>query len=430
MKQIIYGHVDCNNFFVSCERLFRPELEGRPVVVLSSNDGCAVSRSNEAKALGIPMGAPAFKYKDLFRQHGVTAFSANFELYADISRRVTDVLTTITPNIEVYSVDESFLDLSALPISNYEVWGRAVRQAILQWVGIPVSIGIASSKTLAKAATHLAKTQSEHGGVYAFPDRPDRSDLNKIAIQDVWGIGWRLAPRLRAEAVFTAAQLATMRPQRAQQLMGITGRQLVTELNGTACHYLQTSDKPAQMISRTRTFGQDVRDPSTLEAAIANFATQAAFRLRRNNQLAHRARLFLSTNRHKPNFQYVYRELYFRQPTADTGRIIEELVAVLQEILSEVSLNFYRAGVILHELVPNTALQTDLLGEVQPQQHDEADARMAAIDAINEKFGKGHVRYASQELGHKWEPRRQLRSPRYVSKWTELPLIKPQNQNL
>lgn len=425
MKQVVYGHVDCNNFFVSCERLFRPELEGKPVVVLSSNDGCAVSRSNEAKVLGIPMGAPAFKYKDLFRQHHVTAFSANFELYGDISRRVTDVLTTITPNIEVYSVDESFLDLSALPISNYEVWGRAVRQAILQWVGIPVSIGIASSKTLAKAATHLAKTQPEHGGVYAFADRPHRDDLDKIAIQDVWGVGWRLAPRLRAEAVFTAAQLAALRPQHAQQLMGIHGRQLVAELNGVRCHGLQLFDKPNQMISRTRTFGQDIYDHSTLEAAIANFTTQAAFRLRRSGQLTRRAHLFLATNRHKPNFQYVSTEVHFPAPTADTGELIRRMTDALQELLQAHHLNYYRAGVTLHDFVPENALQTDLLGIVNPSHHDVSTARMAAIDSINEKFGKGRVRFAAQDLGHTWEPRRQLRSPRYVSNWSELPLIRP-----
>lgn len=425
MKQVIYGHVDCNNFFVSCERLFRPELEGKPVVVLSSNDGCAVSRSSEAKALGIPMGAPAFKYKDLFRQHHVTAFSANFELYGDISRRVTDVLTTITPNIEVYSVDESFLDLSALPISNYEVWGRAVRQAILQWVGVPVSIGIASSKTLAKAATHLAKTQPQHGGVYAFQDRPTREDLTKIAIGDVWGIGWRLAPRMRAEAIFTAADLAALRPQRAQQLMGVNGRQIVAELNGTSCHRLQLYDKPSQMISRTRTFGQDVYDHATLEAAIANFTTQAAFRLRRSRQLSRRAHLFLATNRHKPNYQYISTEVYFPVPTADTGELIQYMVNALGELLRDNHLNYYRAGVTLHDFIPADALQTDLWGALNPFKHDEAIARMAAIDTINEKFGKGRVHFAVQDLGNKWEPRQQLRSPRYVSKWTELPLIKP-----
>lgn len=425
MKQVIYGHVDCNNFFVSCERLFRPELEGRPVVVLSSNDGCAVSRSNEAKALGIPMGAPAFKYKDLFKRHGVTAFSANFELYGDISRRVTDVLTTITPNIEVYSVDESFLELSTLPISNYEVWGRAVRQAILQWVGIPVSIGIASSKTLAKAATHLAKTQPEHGGVYAFSDRTDRNDLAKITIGDVWGVGWRLAPRLRAEAIFTAAQLAAMRPQRAQQLMGITGRQLVAELNGVSCHRLQLFDKPNQMISRTRTFGQDVYDYNTLEAAIANFTTQAAFRLRRSHQLTRRAHLFLATNRHKPNYQYLSTEVHFPVPTADTGELIQCMVNALGELLQHNSLNYYRAGVTLHDFVPDSFVQTDLLGALDPAKHTETTARMAAIDTINEKFGKGSVHFAVQDLGDTWEPRRQRRSPRYVSKWTELPAIRP-----
>ena len=192
MKQPLFALIDCNNFFVSCERLFQPQLEGKPVVVLSSNDGCAVSRSNEAKALGIPMGAPAFKYRDFFRQHGVTQFSANFELYGDISRRITELLSTITPRIEIYSVDESFLDLSKLPITDYEAWGREVQRRVWQWIGIPVSIGLAPTKTLAKLASERAKKDPELNGVLnliGMPERVKASYLEHTPIQDIWGIG-------------------------------------------------------------------------------------------------------------------------------------------------------------------------------------------------------------------------------------------------
>lgn len=428
MSRPVFALIDCNNFFASCERLFRPDLAGKPVVVLSSNDGCVVARSNEAKALGIPMGAPAFKYRQLFAQYKVAQFSANFELYGDVSRRITDILTTVTPKIEVYSVDESFLDLSELPIKDYEQWGRMVCDAVWQWVGVPVSIGIAPSKTLAKAATEIAKKTPAQKGVLSCQGRSlthRREMLERLAVGDVWGVGRRYAPKLRAEGVMNAWQLAQLWPRQAQQMMGIHGSQLVAELNGTSCHPLQLVDKPAQTIARTRTFGQGVRDISSLQAAIANFATQAAFRLRRSGQLTRKASLFLATNRHKPGYQYITREVVFDIPTADTGQIIARLVEELNLVLAEYRLGFYRAGVVLYDFLPKNSLQTDLLGMVQPNKFDADQARMTALDNLNERFGRGRVRYASQDLGSKWQPRRQLSSPHYVSNWSELPLIRP-----
>lgn len=451
MSQPVFALIDCNNFFASCERLFRPDLEGKPVVVLSSNDGCVVARSNEAKALGIPMAAPAFKCRQLFQQNGVVQFSANFELYGDISRRITDILTTVTPRIEVYSVDESFLDLSELPISDYAAWGQAIKKSVEKWVGVPVSIGIAPTKTLAKAATERAKKAPEHSGVLSLQPTPSnmpgsdpdthltdgavcqgriltyKSELEQVAVGDVWGVGWRYAPKLRAEGIMNAWQLSQLRPRRAQQLMGIHGRQLVAELNGTSCHPLQLEGKPAQTISRTRTFGQDVRDEGTLQAAIANFAAAAAFRLRLGGQLTKKAGLFLATNRHKPGYQQLSREVTFLQPTADTGQIIARLIESLHELLAQnaTSTGFYRAGVFLHDFIPKQALQIDLLGAVSPKAHDAQTSRMAAVDNLNEKFGKGRVHYAAQKLGDSWEPRQNLKSPHYVSNWAELPPIHP-----
>lgn len=198
----VFALIDCNNFFVSCERIFRPDLEGRPVVVMSSNDGVVVARSNEAKALGIPMGAPVFKYRQLFRDKKVIQFSANFELYGDISRRITAILKTITHRFEIYSVDESFLDLSNLSIKDYEAWGRIVREKILRWVGIPVSIGIAPTKTLAKLASDYAKKHPETEGVISMRGNPKFLDiLAGVPIGDVWGVGWRLTPKLRGEGI-------------------------------------------------------------------------------------------------------------------------------------------------------------------------------------------------------------------------------------
>ena len=217
----VFALIDCNNFFVSCERLFRPDLENRPVVVLSSNDGCVISRSAQAKRLGIPMAAPAFKYRHIFKQEGVVQFSGNFELYGDISERITRLLAGITPRTEVYSVDESFLDLSQLGITDYDRWGREVRQRLLREVGIPVSMGIAPTKTLAKLASEHAKhDDSLDGGLDLLHLPRDTSDsyLSRTPIKDVWGVGWRLTPKLQAEGVYTALDLAGLAPRRAGQL--------------------------------------------------------------------------------------------------------------------------------------------------------------------------------------------------------------------
>ena len=421
----IFALIDCNNFFVSCERIFRPDLEGKPVVVLSSNDGCAVARSNEAKALGIPMGAPAFKYRQLFKDHNVIQFSANFELYGDISRRIIDLLTTITPRLEVYSVDEAFLDLSELPISDYDAWGRQVRELILKWIGVPVSIGIASTKTLAKLASEYAKKHPETGGALYLAQGPTLSNyLQVIPVGDVWGVGWRLTPKLRAEAVGTAWNLAQLRPQRAQQLMGIHGRQMVAELNGISCIPLGLEHQTRKSIARTRTFGEDTNDLNVLESAIATFAATAAFRLRRDRQLTRRAGLFIMTNRHKPGYRSWNQEIRLEAPTADSGKLISELIRVLGELYNP-AMSYHRAGVWLYDFVPDSQLQTDLLGYTDTARHDRAQLRMASLDAINHRFGKHKVHYAAEDLATRWQPIRRLRSPCYVSSWDELPKVKP-----
>lgn len=423
MSNSIFALIDCNNFFVSCERLFRPDLEGKPVAVLSSNDGCIVARSNEVKALGIPMGAPVFKWRYLFNQHNVVTFSANFELYGDISKRITALLTTATPRIEVYSVDESFLDLNKLDIADYGEWGRTVRAAILKTIGVPVSIGIAPTKTLAKFASEIAKQHSEYEGAVDWVDASEqwrRKALQSLPVNDVWGIGWRLAPKLRAEGVSTALHLADLRPRRAQQLMGIRGRQTVAELNGVSCFPLEREAKAAQSIMRGRTFGEDTNEVHVLESAIASMATRAGFALRRENLLARSIGFFTETNRHKPGYRRWVEDIRLNQPTNDTGHIISLLVSRLGKIFSAAQ-HYHRLGVYVYDLIPEQALQTDMLGHVDPSRHDRANARMQAMDHINTKHGKGKLYFAAEDLGNSWQPKHHTRSPRYVSNWDELP---------
>lgn len=425
MKSPIIALIDCNNFFVSCERIFRPDLNGKPVVVLSSNDGCAVARSDEAKALGIPMGAPAFKYRQLFKEHDVIQFSANFELYGDISQRIVSLLMSVTPHIEVYSVDESFLDLSELAITDYEAWGRAVRDLIWRSVGVPVSIGIAPTKTLAKLAASRAKKLPKLQGVLdlitcSLEDRHDY--LATTPLRDIWGIGWRLAPELQALGVQTANDLAHFPIKLASQMMGVHGRQLITELNGVACYPLERPHKPQAMISRGRQFGEDTSQLSVIESAIASLTARAAATLRHDGQLARTATLILRTNRHKPDYQSLSKAVSFLTPTADTGTLSAALLTAA-EALHSPHLAYHKADVMLHDLIPASALQTDLLGDVRPPQADREVARMQAVDELNERFGKGHIVFAAERLSQAWRPRYQLGSPRYTSSWTELPEI-------
>lgn len=427
LKQPIIALIDCNNFFVSCERVFRPELAMRPVVVLSSNDGCAVSRSNEAKALGIPMGAPAFKYRQLFEENGVVQFSANFALYGDMSKRLVQILKRITPRIEVYSVDESFLDLTNLHIDDHEAWARELRAIVLRDIGIPVSIGIGGSKTLAKVASDLGKTQLDRGGVcdlYHKTLKQREAEMSAVPVRSVWGVGRRLAPQLQAEGIMTATDLSQMRKQRARQLMGIRGEQMVMELGGTSCIPMERLARPQKMIGRGRTFGEDTNQAHVIEAALASFATRSAFRLRESHQLAKRLHVYLMTDRHKPGLRTWGAEIVFQTPTADTGQLISAAIDLFGQIYDKQAA-YHRAHVTLYDLVPDNLLQTDLLGEVDTHAHDKKTARNQAVDQLNHRFGKGTVSYAAQELAHAWEPRRKLRSPAYTTNWDELPKVKP-----
>ena len=396
-KDTVFALVDCNNFFVSCMRVFRPDLEGKPVVALSSNDGCVVARSNEAKTLGIPMGAPAFKWRQFFKDNQVLSFSGNFELYGDISRRITSILTSITPRIEIYSVDESFLDLSALQIDDYTAWGKMVRAKLLQWTGMPVSIGIAPSKTLAKLASERAKKEEILGGVLdmATLSQSERQPyLERTPISDVWGVGRRLSPRLKAEGITNAWKLSQTRPQLAQSWMGIHGRQMVMELTGTACLPLMREGKPAQSIANTRTFGEDTNQLHVLEGAIATFAAKTTQRLRASHQLARKASFFITTNRFKPGYRAVSRDIDLPFPTADTGLITSILVDELNRQFNP-NYSYHRAGVLLHDFVPEKSLQIDLLGTVKPSDHDASTQRMQALDQLNQRYGKRPVYLAA-----------------------------------
>lgn len=432
--QPIIALIDCNNFFVSCERLFQPDLENKPVVVLSSNDGCAISRSQEAKDIGIPMGAPVFKYRSLFETQQVTTFSANFELYGNISRRITSLLCSITPQIEIYSVDESFLDLTGLPITDYDAWARKIRAHILAWIGIPVSIGIAPSKTLAKLANLTAKKQPELGGVLSFIDATPQGpvfnqtrstlQLAKTPVEDVWGIGYRLAPKLRAAGLGTALSFSTARPAEIQKLRGVQGRQTQAELLGISCYDLAIDTKLPKSISVSRTFGHDTKEQEVVEAALASFIAKGAYKLRRSNQLTAGITLFLTTNRHKPGYTAWKQYISLSQPSADTETLLHQTLQTFRDIY-EAQKQYHRAGIILTDFTPDYQLQTDFFGIIDTNQHAKHRQKSDAVDAIKNRYGSYSIRNAAELLADSWQPMAKIRSPRYVSHWDELPLIRP-----
>ena len=502
----MYVLIDSNNFFVSCERLFRPQWNDVATIVLSSNDGCAVARSNEAKALGVKMGEPLHVLKQRFtivesrdksqetrkkrippygdpsiqrkpdvatrldscllthdsQKPPLVVFSANFALYGDISRRVGAVLARITPRIEFYSIDEAFLDISQLDIKDYTVWGRALAAKIQREVGIPVSVGIAPTKTLCKLAADYAKHHETHG-CFVMQSNTNRYDFERTAraaakiaagggqasasetthylrrgepllqnclqdilysvpVQDVWGVGWRLAPKLKAEGIHTAADLARMRPKQAQQLMGIVGRRMVAELNGVPCIPLTSTHKPQAVISRGRQFGRDTSDVNVVSAAVARMANHAAKALRDEGLLATRATVWLSTNRKKPSYTAWHRETQFYTPTADTGIISHQLLRLLERDF-DAEHAWHKAEVTLWNLVPDRMLQTDVFGFVQPVRHQRSTRLMTALDQINHKYGKHALRYATEDMSHLWEPRANMQSPNYTSSWQDVPII-------
>jgi len=414
----IFALVDCNNFFVSCERVFRPDVWHKPVAVLSNNDGCIVARSNEVKALGVPMGVPYFKVRDLLTANDVTLFSGNFTLYGDFSQRVVQILQTACPAIEVYSVDESFLEISHLPISDYTTWGRELRAKIYQYTGLPVSIGIGPSKTLAKAAADFAKKNHDTQGAFSVVgDDQKRIDLLKwLPVKDVWGIGWRTAPKLQARGIETAYDVTQVSLQWAQEQLSIRGVRTIRELKGESCYALDNTHEPQQSIACTRSFSHAIRDYYELEGAVATFAARAAAKLRQQGEVASGVMTFMRTSKHSEVQRGGSQLMQLAQPTADTGPIIAAALQALQQTYDP-EFGYKKAGVVLVGL--RTAQQLAL--QSNPHQLERRDSLMATVDAINQRFGVRLVRHASEHLDARaWHSKRELRSQAYTTNWREL----------
>lgn len=418
-----FGLIDCNNFYVSCERVFRPDLEGVPVIVLSNNDGCAVARSNEAKALGIKMGDPEFKLRDLIKRENIRVFSSNYALYGDVSRRVSDTLGSMVPTIENYSIDESFLNLGEFREREVEQLARDLRERVLRWVGIPTCVGIAPTKTLAKVANFIAKKRPQYRGVCDLRSPSVRAELlPTVPVDEVWGIGSASAAKLAKIGIQTAADLAELDQDNARALMTVTGGRTVFELRGISCIALELMEPTRKGIAVTRSFGAPVTSWQQMREALASYATRAAEKMRRYQVAAENIFVFMHTNTFNNDpFYSNGASARFAETTNDTGEVVA-LAVRLGERLWKDGFRYSKCGVIITELLPETNRQPALWGELD---RDRRERVWKVMDKLNANLGRDTVRILG--AGPKeaaWKLRAEYRSPRWTTRWGELPKVR------
>lgn len=419
MKRI-YGLVDCNNFYASCERVFNPSLRGRPVVILSNNDGCIVARSAEAKALGIPFASPYFKVRAMAEKHNTAVFSSNYALYADLSLRVMNVLRSFTPDVEVYSIDEAFLVM--VKSGDMTGAGLAIKEKVYRWTGIPVSVGIGYTRTLAKAAAHIAKKDKALAGVLDITSAADTGALlGRVDVRDIWGVGPAYAAKLKSIGVYTAADFINLDPVWVKRNMTIMGLRTQTELKGKSC--LEPDMVPAEKkaIVSSKSFGRSVKSLGELEQAVSTYAERAAEKLRRQHGLASMVTVFIMTNRFKDTPQYAdSRSFELPEASCYTPVIIRCAVALLRGIYRE-GYEYNKAGIMLSGIVRSGDAQMNLF---MPADWRGSSRVMETVDHVNRKFGTGTLFYASGGIDRPWGMRRELLSPAYTTRWDEIPVIR------
>lgn len=419
----IFGLIDCNNFYVSCERVFRPDLEGKPVIVLSNNDGCAVARSAEAKLLGIKMGDPEFTIRDLIRRENVRVFSSNYVLYGDLSRRVGDTLGSMVPTVETYSIDESFLNLGEFNGREVESLARELRDRVHRWVGIPTCVGIAPTKTLAKVANFIAKKRPGYRGVCDLRSNQVRAELlPTVPVEEVWGIGGASAAKLAKLGIQTAADLAALEPDDARALMTVTGGRTVYELRGISCMPLELVEPTRKGIAVTRSFGAPVTSWEAMREALASYATRAAEKMRRYKVAADNLFVFMHTSTFNQDpFYSNGASARFAATTNDTGEVVG-LTVRLGERLWREGFRYSKCGVMITELLPEAVQQPALWSELDRERRERA---WKTVDQLNAKLGRGTVRVlAAGPKDAAWKLRAEYRSPRWTTRWEELPVVR------
>jgi DNA polymerase V len=421
MQQRSIALVDVNNMYVSCQAVFEPRLRGKPVVTLSNNDGCVVARSAEAKALGIKMGEPWFKLRDLARKHGVLAFSSNYPLYADMSSRFVRILSDFSPEIEVYSIDEVFLDLTGMPKPHLEIAAR-MKETVRRQIGLPVCVGIGPSKTLAKLANHCAKKGYVENGVCdfnAWASEQLDEQLAKIEVGDVWGVGRRLAPKLNDLGILTALDLKRAEPEYIRQQFNVVLEKTVRELRGQACIELEEVAPPKQQIVTSRSFGAPVSNLNGLNEAVSAFMSRSAEKLRRQQSYASSISVFIHTSLfgEGPKYAPPPYTIKLPAPTDDTLQLVRVALWGLKRLYKP-GFQYQKAGVMLHGIVPAAGQQTDIFGF--NANVDKSARLMLAMDQINAKWGRSTLRTCAQGFKAPWAMRQDNLCPCYTTRWSDL----------
>ena len=408
--------IDVNNFYVSCERVFNPKLENKPVVVLSNNDGCAISRSNEAKALGIKMGTPWFKLKAFANQENVTALSSNYTLYLDMSHRVMALLSRFSPDQEIYSIDESFLDLTTFKSKDLIKYGQQIKTKIKQWTGLPVSIGISSTKTLSKLANHIAKKNASFKGVCNLNVMDeDTLDawMSHIPVSDVWGVGRSLTPKLNQLDIMSVLDLKHADPDYIRQQFSIVLEKTVRELNGTMCIELQDAEEPNKEIMVSRSFGRRVKDKQELIEAVTSYTSRAAERMRKQSSVATSLYIYIRTSPHDDKKQYANGvNIPLFQPSDDTMVLTNTALLGLDYIYRE-GFDYQKAGITLCNLTSKYKVQGHLFNDTI------SHSRMKIMDTINQRW-KGKLKLGSEGVTKEWEMKANFKSRNYTTNWDQL----------
>lgn len=418
----MFALIDCNNFYASCERAFRPDLNGQPIVVLSNNDGCVIARSNESKALNIPMGALAHEFEPFFKQHNVRIFSANFPLYGDMSHRVMSILEEFSPDIEIYSIDEAFLKLKGFDLYDLSDYGHTMLKKVVKWTGIPISVGIAPTKTLAKVANRIAKKYpKETGGVYIIDTDEKRiKALKWLKIEDVWGIGRRHAARLTALNIHTAYDFTQFSEAWIRKFMTIVGIRLKRDLEG-----LPTLDLEAvqdrKNIATTRSFEKNYSSFEELEERICSFAVSCAEKLRKQGDCCQSLLIFIQTNSHRMDLPQYRQSTVLQLPFATNSsmELTHYASLALQKIYKK-GYHYKKAGVIVMDFSPENQLQRTLF-DTRDERHI---ALMKVVDGINKRFGQQKVRLAVQDQNRIWKMKQAHLSPRYTTNLEDIIIVK------
>jgi len=415
----LYALVDCNNFYASCERLFNPALKNVPVIVLSNNDGCVVARSEEAKEIGIEMGVPLFEIQDLVKRQNVRAFSSNYVLYGDMSSRVMNVLREFTPNLEVYSIDEAFLLLRGFSNFNIEDYALKIKETVYRCVGLPVSVGIGKTKTLAKIANYLSKRVFKTGA-FCLVDNID-DYLKKIPVEKIWGIGRQRQNWLNNQSVYTAYDLRNMPDGQVRKKMTVTGLRTVWELRGISCLSMEEVTPDKKAVSCSRMFGYLVEDLNELEEAASAYVARACVKLRRQNLLAGYLHVIIETNRFKGSYYNNSLGMYVTPPSAYTPLLSHYTRLLLKEIFKK-GYKYNRVGVVLTDLGPERQAQNYFIDPFYVGTRYQR--LMQSIDLYNSSVNHGKIQLASEGLGKPWHMKQTRKSPRFTTGWNELLTIK------